>query len=1382
MRKNLLKILTLVLVLAALVTTLALSVFAATDETTGVGEKKNSSFVSKTGNLQRATGVQSQDGTGSYDLWYTKDLATALDGPYYSNSLGSTKVADVKYYMLETNIMLRDNGFNIGIWPYGYTKSNAAASTDGRGALSELHIREVNGKYGIYTSETNNNTLISDEFELFEWTQLTMLYTFNHNTTDGKIYVDYDKTNKVYKTETTGVVTDSKDTVQIFVNGKQVYSGSITAGKGFINEARLSCRSSTVIPTTSVNVAFSGGLKTQTFSNDYTGDILTHIGNVNPKPTYVEKQFGIANGEGGYDYYSTYAEAEAACEEGDTVVLFGGIPTSNPITVTKPIKLDGVSGKQVDAQQHFTVAYKTAGPLKCTLTDGVYSFEDATDELCYTLKLNDGDLQYFYEPTLNNDVIKSQKYEIKLYKDLELYNESTSNDKTLFKDGSVIDLNGHTLTYNGTAGMHMALDSVTANSKLKIISTAEDKGTLTRAFDMCYFYPNSANQVGTTYYFENIVFSDGGLSTTPSNTRVGVNFVFKRCEINFTSVGDLALGHRGLTDNKSTLWLEDTVINSTHSSGSLITLSSSNANTQNWAADIFIKNCEINVAGNFFKSQSNAAKTEQVNVYIDGNTTFNFGTNGKLLASAGVTTAEGSEHNLYIGEGVKFNKNVFENKEDLVKYTVNAYDAITIENGTATLGNKIEHIVNAEDGIYTVLDASKYALYTLTFMKGDTVLSSVEIVVGTGLADYLYTPAAEDYIVDGTQVLYYSKYAWSKTEGGAAEELPETITENLTYYMVDIEYEQAKYAWYDADGAVAGASNSAQLDKKHMAAVPDGGKMVFFADIEYVDAGGFYFTAANVTLDLNNHSFTNNGTTDGSNAPRLSMPSGQNLSVINGTLILAAKNFVYNQEVVTLSLTNVHVISTAIKKADNTYTSAAPFDFRAGTLNLTDCVLDLQGAYGNCAYRTYFSGASVEQNFTRVTFNLDLSQGNTVDALFTVSPTNSSKDTDPTKQTYTVNSHHKFVDCTVNAPDANCFFATSNYIGADSTIKLTVINSDISCKRMLSTGIRSDLKEYGFTGVYHFENSKLTAAPAATIGTVTYGAGQILVATDDATYKYRVTAAPALSVNLTLYTDINFNLYIPTVTNITKVTIGGTEYVISEALPIYTDENGNKFYKLSCTAAAKAAAEDVAVEVTYTVEDMNCVATTNFSTVDYAEQILASTDTEVAKAKDLTNAIVNYIDAAYKYFGTTNANGKLAALIETSGLYTKPTLTTPEYTGNTEELAQVIESAYFSLHTDIRLVLKVKDTALDETFTVRVGDEVFYNGKAVDGKVTVSIRANYLVETITISTATVTGTYSFANYATAVGDGAEENLANMLNAIYAYAYEANAYKNPEQAQ
>ncbi|MBR2453585.1 MAG: hypothetical protein IKB35_01135, partial [Clostridia bacterium] len=119
---------------------------------------------------------------------------------------------------------------------------------------------------------------------------------------------------------------------------------------------------------------------------------------------------------------------------------------------------------------------------------------------------------------------------------------------------------------------------------------------------------------------------------------------------------------------------------------------------------------------------------------------------------------------------------------------------------------------------------------------------------------------------------------------------------------------------------------------------------------------------------------------------------------------------------------------------------------------------------------------------------------------------------------------------------------------------------------------------------------------------------------------------------------------------------------------------------------------------------------------------------------------------------------------------------------DTTALAEVIESAYFSLHTDIRLVLKVKEAALSETFTVKVGDEVFYNGKAVDGKVTVSIRANYLVETITISTATVTGTYSFANYATAIGDGGEENLANMLNAIYAYAYEANAYKNPEQAQ
>jgi len=325
---------------------------------------------------------------------------------------------------------------------------------------------------------------------------------------------------------------------------------------------------------------------------------------------------------------------------------------------------------------------------------------------------------------------------------------------------------------------------------------------------------------------------------------------------------------------------------------------------------------------------------------------------------------------------------------------------------------------------------------------------------------------------------------------------------------------------------------------------------------------------------------------------------------------------------------------------------------------------------------------------------------------------------------------------------------------------------------------------------FYFSNSKFTADPMGykAVGSrgenthVYYGSfdenmemtkfDQILVTTDEKTYDYWVTAAPALKTNLTLYTDINFNLYIPTRTNITSVKVGDTVYTVGEGLPVYTDQAGS-YYKIHYTTAAKAAAEDVAVEVTYTVDDVNCVATTGFSTVDYAEQILANA--AYANAQPLMNAVVNYIDNAYTYFGSAD-NAKLDALTG-SELYKAPKVDTPPYEADTEALSAVIASAQFELYGDIRLVLNVKDTALSETFTVKVGNEIFYNAKAnAEGKVRVSIRADYLVKDITIICGEIQGTYSFANYATAVGEGAEQNLANMLNAIYAYAFEASAYK------
>jgi len=1045
--------------------------------------------------------------------------------------------------------------------------------------------------------------------------------------------------------------------------------------------------------------------------------------------------------------------------------------------------------------------------------------DDANDKF-YKITYNDGTYVYGVSNVIDNSLL-NQKVNIKLelYKDCILNYRGNTQGTFFAGEDTTIDLMGNTLTlcnasafsfdeatglYSPTTftGNHSYLAPVTtAYAKISIISSTEQKGTLlsnartedNTAQKSNFFFPGPSNY-RYTYYCENVIFSDNGRSLGFTNVRATGDMIFKNCQLEAKHAGSYfnVMGRTGNTaETAMNIVLDNTTVNTATTSFFFQThTSATNATANVYANFYFVNGSVINCAGGAVVKGNNPGANyfEVINVYVSADCVIN----AKEILNGENQTNENASHQLHLTFGTKFNHDVEAAKTDgtdLKNASYFVYDSITFDtvysDGIAapTLGTPAErHLfsLDNESGAYVLILPAK-PIYTVSLVLDGRVVATLNIMEGDKPELDGYTLSTVDCYKDGNGVVYVvTDYeGWAVTDGGDALTEYPAVEADTTFYMVGYTGEAAKYAWFDSQGGLVGAVTATEITNDNLALVTEGGTLVLYSDVSYLGTKvniQFNEAVKNVTLDLNKYTFTKNGAnaTSGEDA-RINLLNGQTVTVKNGTVVTDAENFIFCQVNATANVENVTINSKAFdtgkldEKGAKIFNYAAIFDFRAGTLNVTDCTINSNTGFGNSAYR----GGSPKFTLTRVEINVDLLDGFVAEYVFGCNPRNNDSANAPADKSYVAKSSHTLIDCKINAPEVEALYGVGGYIGATSTPSLKVIDCEINCKTILTT---TSSVNTTYAGSYYFENSKLSAAPVATIGTVSYKAGEILVTTDGE-FANMVTAAPALSVNLTLYTDINFNLYIPTVTNITKVTIGGTEYVISEALPIYTDENGNTFYKLSCTAAAKAAAEDVTVEVTYTVDGVNCVATTNFSTVDYAEQVLASTDAEVQKAQKLTNAIVNYIDNAYTYFGTTNANGKLEAL-KTSGLYTKPTLTAPEQEADTTALAEVIESAYFSLHTDIRLVLKVKEAALSETFTVKVGDEVFYNGKAVDGKVTVSIRANYLVETITISTANVTGTYSFANYATAVGEGAEENLANMLNAIYAYAYEAYAYKNP----
>jgi len=988
-------------------------------------------------------------------------------------------------------------------------------------------------------------------------------------------------------------------------------------------------------------------------------------------------------------------------------------------------------------------------------------------DLYYTVQYDDGEVEYSSTDTFYSGDLRTHKFVIKLYQNCTLCDNNSNGSWTSFKDGSVIDLNGFTLTMTMDAslpnGDHMAFAAAAKNSTLKIVSTAAEKGTLTRTSAKPYFYPSSKDfHVNTTYYFENVILSDGGINASLSDTRESVNFIFKRCELQLNTAGStIGLGHRGSGNHKSTLWLEDTVINvGTGGPNYVFYMSSTNAGTRNWAADVFVKGSTVNTNKAFLNGQQNDTYYEKMNVYVDGDSTFNVGSfimseGGRYKHNEGL-----DEHNLYIAAGATFNADIFVNASTHIRnYTVKGYDAITIADGAATLGTEVTPVCSDNgDGTYSLIDKSSIVTYTLSYYRGDTLLASYDIIGGTSLADYAYQLDGDFYFEGGVPYTITSFEGWALTDGGEAVTLPDTITENLTYYMVGITGEKAAYAWFDAEGALIGSSSSTQLDKAHLTKVPNGGKMVFYTDIEYVGAAYLSFTAGvTATLDLNSFTFTKTGANaTSSDSARINLLDSQTITIKNGTVVTDIENFIYCQDNATVNIENVTINSKAFdtgklnNKGAKIFNSAAIFDFRAGTLNITDCTINSNTGLGNSAYR----GGTPKFTFTRVEINVDVLDGLAVVYVIGCNPGYDS----------VASSSHTLIDCKINAPEVNALYGVGGKIDSRSTPSLKVIGCEINCKTILST---TSSVNTTYAGSYYFENTKLSTAPVATIGEVTYAEGSKVFEFAGEAYPVVIAKTPEISVNLTLENKLNLNLYIPEDSAITKLTLGGVEYTLADL----TAENGS--YVITKALVSSEAAEDIAIGVTFSVLGAACTDEITYSVVDYATEILSGE--EYAALKPLMCAVINYIDAAYDYFGSAE-NAKLEALVANTELYTAPAEEIPTEAGDTAALSAKISSASLSVqYTYVRLVFNVKTEALEDVFTLKIGEQVLYSGKAYDGRIVIALEADMITESISIVSGEASGSYSFANYASAIIDTAEAKDAAMLKAVYNYALAAKAY-------
>lgn len=299
-------------------------------------------------------------------------------------------------------------------------------------------------------------------------------------------------------------------------------------------------------------------------------------------------------------------------------------------------------------------------------------------------------------------------------------------------------------------------------------------------------------------------------------------------------------------------------------------------------------------------------------------------------------------------------------------------------------------------------------------------------------------------------------------------------------------------------------------------------------------------------------------------------------------------------------------------------------------------------------------------------------------------------------------------------------------------------------------------------------------------GTLKYADGQVKAAVEGGGYK--ITAPKVqIQANLSLYIDFTLNIWLPTETNVSTITVGETTYTVADA-PVF----GGKHRVSIESIGAGSAADGIEILITYTDGDKTLTVEKVYSVVEYAKSVLGGEYSN--EAKSLLANIVTYIDAVYTYDGkaiptelstlmASEAYTSALALSTTDGVSVVPATTTSLGTAT-----NAVSGAMLSLDSSVQFIFTLNPDYTGPLSLTYAGKT--YTCEVVDGKIsgngyiTVNMRAFYLYdEVITITAGEYSGTYDLAAYIAGVREEyeADEKLETLLLALYNYCKEADEY-------
>jgi len=286
----------------------------------------------------------------------------------------------------------------------------------------------------------------------------------------------------------------------------------------------------------------------------------------------------------------------------------------------------------------------------------------------------------------------------------------------------------------------------------------------------------------------------------------------------------------------------------------------------------------------------------------------------------------------------------------------------------------------------------------------------------------------------------------------------------------------------------------------------------------------------------------------------------------------------------------------------------------------------------------------------------------------------------------------------------------------------------------------------------------------------------VKISDNGTTATYRLTPKAVVDqsfvpkASITLGSELVFNIYVPANANLTALALDGAATDIGAL----AEKDG--YYLLTVNLGAREAARSIKLTATLTVDGKVMRGTFTFSTVKYAEKLLADANA-LSEEKTLVKDVLSYIRAAYAYFGTTDAEA-MAKIDELLGENYDES-SAPVMNGSAEKPTLGITAVTYDLTAKpaLRFYLAEGFSASDFTFSINGSAVSAEEGSDANGKyVEVKLYAYELSETVDYTVNGESDSCHIQCYYEWAKTENNDNLVKLVERFAKYCESAAAYR------